>query len=92
MNIETTNIQKAFIDFVTTNYDGSDNEDILKALFSMGVIDKVRCQVLAVRSYVKQLMDDGIPKMRAMRSAAKYFECTYAYIHKCMYYYKDVNI
>ena len=49
-------------------------------------------QVLSVREYVNSLLQLGYKKIDAMWKATEIFSCSYEYIRKCMYYYKNVNL
>lgn len=71
----------------------NDNAGVMvEKLIRMGVIDPVRCKVLAVRNFVNNLVKLGEGKVDSMYVAAEEFCCSYEYVRKCMYYYKDVNI
>lgn len=65
---------------------------VVEKLICMGVVDTVRCKVLVVREYVGELVRGGAGKVAAMYMAAEKFCCSYEYVRKCMYYYKDVNM
>jgi len=65
---------------------------LLEQLVAMGVVDYTRCKVLAVREYVASLMRGGNKKIDSMWIASEKFCCSYEYVRKCIYYYKDVNL
>ena len=65
---------------------------LVEKLIEMGVVDSVRCKILVVREYVDNLVKQGNGKVDAMYMAADRFCCSYEYVRKCMYYYKDVNL
>lgn len=67
-------------------------DQLLDLLFEMGVVDHTRCKVLAVRRWVEEAVRQGSRKVDAMYQAAEEFACSYEYVRKCMYYYKDVNL
>lgn len=67
-------------------------EEMIAKLIEIGVIDATRCKVLSVREYVNSLLQQGYKKIDAMWKATEIFSCSYEYIRKCMYYYKDVNL
>lgn len=72
-----------------------ENEDtaaLVEKLIRMGVVDNVRCKILAVRTFVYELVKCGGGKVDSMYVAAEKFCCSYEYVRKCMYYYKDVDI
>mgnify|MGYP007081677823 FL=1 len=47
---------------------------------------------MVVREYVNELVGRGTGKVDAMYMAAEKFCCSYEYVRKCMYYYKEVNL
>lgn len=65
--------------------------ELVEQLVRIGVVDYSRCKVLAVREYVSALVVAGGGKVDSMWVAADKFCCSYEYIRKCMYYYKDVG-
>ena len=67
-------------------------EEMIAKLIEIGVVDATRCKVLSVREYVNSLLQQGYKKIDAMWKATEIFSCSYAYIRKCMYYDKDVNL
>ena len=71
---------------------GMDPAGVLEQLIAMGVVDYTRCKILAIREYVASLMRLGNKKIDSMWIASEKFCCSYEYIRKCIYYYKDVNI
>ncbi|MDR0954539.1 MAG: hypothetical protein LBM20_04060 [Rikenellaceae bacterium] len=73
----------------TTQPDGGEVVDLL---FRVGVIDSTLVKVLLIRQYVDQLMREGETKLNAMWRATEIFACTYEYVRKCVYYYKDINL
>ena len=48
-------------------------------------------KVLVVREYVKDRVKNGSSRLGAMWQATEEFACSYEYVRKCVYYYKDVN-
>ena len=67
-------------------------EEMIAKLIEIGVVDATRCKVLSVREYVNSLLQQGYKKIDAMWKATEIFSCSYEYIRKCTYYYKDVNL
>ena len=66
--------------------------EVVERLIRMGVVDTVRCKILVVREYVNELVGRGTGKVDAMYMTAEKFCCSYEYVRKCMYYYKEVNL
>ena len=66
--------------------------DLVDRLFKVGVIDSTLVKVLVIREYVEQLMRKGESELNAMWMATEIFACTYEYVRKCIYYYKDINL
>ena len=64
----------------------------VEKLTALGVIDSTLCKVLAVREYVRDIMETGIRKTDAMWLATERLACSCEYVRKCMYYYTDMNI
>lgn len=67
-------------------------ESIVERLIRIGVVDTVRCKVLVIRQYVEERVRGGARKVEAMYEAADRFCCSYEYVRKCMYYYKEINL
>lgn len=67
-------------------------QDIIRLLFRIGVIDSTLVKVLVIREYVHRQVETGVSKLNAMWNATELFACTYEYVRKCVYYYKDINI
>lgn len=65
---------------------------VVDMLFKMGVVDYSLCKVLAVRLWVEQQVKNGQGKVDAMWYASERFGCSYEYVRKCIYYYKDVGL
>ena len=63
----------------------------VEKLTALGVIDSTLCKVLAVREYVRGIMETGIRKTD-LWLATERFACSYEYVRKCMYYYTDMNV
>ena len=71
-----------------------ENEDageMVEILIRIGVVDTVKCKILAVRKYVNDMVRQGNGKVDSMYVAAETFCCSYEYVRKCMYYYKYVD-
>ena len=65
--------------------------EVARKLIRMGVVDFSRCRILAVREYVRERTERGAGKTDAMWEAAERFACSYEYVRKCVYNYRDVN-
>lgn len=83
---------RELIGYVAGKFDGVSAGDLVARLIEMGVVDTVKCKVLVVRRFVDDLVRKGEGKVAAMYTAADRFCCSYEYVRKCMYYYKDVNL
>lgn len=73
-------------------YAGECPAQITKRLINMGVVDFSRCKILCVRNFVDIQIKEGKKKNDAMWIAAEKFSCSYEYIRKCVYYYRDINL
>lgn len=82
---------KQLICSVDGMFPGYNAAEVVERLIRMGVVDTAKCKVLVVREYVDALVCGGTGKVDAMYIAAEKFCCSYEYIRKCMYYYKNVN-
>ena len=67
-------------------------KEFLSKLFEIGVVDYTRCKALIVREYVDETNKKGNKKIDAMWIAAEHFGCSYEYVRKCIYYYKDIHL
>lgn len=83
---------KQLVNSIETMFPGDNTAEVVRQLIRMGVVDTVRCKILVVRSFVDELVHQGNGKVDAMYIAAEKFCCSYEYVRKCMYYYKDVNL
>ena len=84
--------EKELATIVEKRFAGLSGGQLLEELINMGVVDYSRCKVLAVREYVASLVKRGHRKVDSMWIAAEKFCCSYEYVRKCIYYYKDINI
>lgn len=84
--------QKKLHELVRTHCEHPEGFDIIDMLFRVGVIDSTLVKVLVIREYVEELMRKGDTKLNAMWRATEIFACTYEYVRKCIYYYKDINL
>lgn len=66
--------------------------ETIELLFNLGVIDNTLIKVLVIREYVNEKVKTGISKLDAMWQATEAFACSYEYVRKCLYYYKDINV
>lgn len=87
-----TTYEKQLISAITQKYGQLDTEQLLEKLMQIGVVDYSMCKVLAVRRYVGETVEAGEKKIDAMWMATERFACSYEYVRKCIYYYKDVNV
>ncbi len=90
--IPATTYQKHLARIVEAQFADLSPGQLLDKLFEIGVVDFSRCKTLAVRQYVDELVRQGEKKTAAMWTAAEHFVCSYEYIRKCMYYYRDINV
>ncbi len=84
--------QKRLHDLVQARCAQNSGHDVVDLLFRVGVIDSTLVKVLVIREYVEELLREGETKLNAMWRATEVFACTYEYVRKCIYYYKDVNL
>jgi hypothetical protein len=84
--------QKRLREIVQSNDPCPERSEVVDLLFRVGVIDSTLVKVLVIRQYVEELMRQGETKLNAMWRATEIFACTYEYVRKCIYYYKDVNL
>ena len=87
-----TTYEKELADQLAQRYPELPLPQMIAKLTEIGVIDYSRCKTLSVREYVNALVRSGCNKMDAMWKASEKFACSYEYIRKCMYYYKDINL
>lgn len=92
MEIKLTVYEKQLIESLGRIFPESGTRPIVEKLIHMGVVDTSKCKVLVVREHVYQLVRQGSGKVDAMYAAADKFCCSYEYVRKCMYYYKEVNL
>ncbi len=83
---------KQLISSVESLWPDMDTAELVEKLINIGVVDTVRCKILVVREYVEKTVSGGCGKVDAMYMAAEKFCCSYEYVRKCMYYYKDINL
>lgn len=67
-------------------------DQAIELLMTAGILDHTLIKVICIREYVKKLTNEGQSKLSAMWKATEEFCCTYEYVRKCMYYYKDINL
>lgn len=84
--------EKQLIASVERLHGAKDTAALVEELIRIGVVDTTKCKVLVVREYVDELVKQGHAKIDAMYCAAEKFCCSYEYVRKCVYYYKDVNL
>lgn len=84
--------EKELVRIIENLYGSECPAQITERLINMGVIDFSRCKILCVRSFVDGQVREGIKKNEAMWTAAEKFSCSYEYIRKCVYYYRDINL
>ncbi len=83
--------QKRLHELVQSRVPHADGTEVVDTLFRLGVIDSTLVKVLVIREYVEELMREGETKLNAMWRATEIFACTYEYVRKCVYYYRDIN-
>ena len=66
--------------------------EVVERLNRKGVVDTLRSKKLLLRENVNELVGRGTGKVDAMYMAAEKFCCSYEYVRKCMYYYKEVKL
>ena len=66
-------------------------EKTFELLVEMGLIEPTMCKVAVIRNFVNNQVESGVGKLDAMWSATEHFACTYEYVRRCMYYYRDMN-
>ena len=79
------------IGMIENRCEGLSPRELTEKLIRMGVVDFSRCKILAVREYVLDRIREGKGKVDVMWDAAERFACSYEYVRKCVYYYRDVN-
>lgn len=84
--------QKRLHELVRSRCPHPDGCDVVDMLFKVGVIDSTLVKVLVIREYVEELIQAGESKLNAMWRATEVFACTYEYVRKCVYYYRDINL
>jgi hypothetical protein len=83
--------QKRLHELVAARMPHADGAEIIDRLCRLGVVDTTLLKVLVIRQHVEKLMGEGESKLNAMWRATEIFACTYEYVRKCVYYYKDIN-
>lgn len=83
---------KQLITSVEKLWPGMKTAEVVERLINIGVVDPAKCKVLVVREYVDKMVKEGYGKVDSMYMAAEKFCCSYEYVRKCVYYYKDVNL
>ena len=86
-----TTYEKEFLAIFSSKYAGADIEKTFELLVEMGLIEPTRCKVAVIRNFVNNQVENGVGKLDAMWSATEHFACTYEYVRRCMYYYRDMN-
>ena len=86
-----TTYENQLMQLIESRCGGCSPREVAEKLIRIGVVDFSRCKVLAVREFVLEQMKMGKQKMDVMWEAAERFACSYEYVRKCVYYYRDVN-
>ena len=86
-----TTYENQLVGMIENRCGGLSARDVAEKLIRMGVVDFSRCKILAVREYVLEQIKTGKGKVDVMWEAAERFACSYEYVRKCVYYYRDVN-
>ncbi len=84
--------EKKLKEIISEEFAGEAGERIIDFLFKAGIIDYTLAKVLVIREYIRRELESGETKLNAMWNATEIFACSYEYVRKCMYYYKDINI
>ena len=84
--------QKKLHELVRTHCPCQNGTDVVDLLFRIGVIEPTLVKVLVIREYVEELIRGGETKLNAMWKTTEIFACTYEYVRKCVYYYKDIRL
>ncbi len=87
-----TTYEKQLIETITARWPELGPAAVMEKLIEIGVVDYTRCKVLAVREFVAAQVTAGVRKIDAMWLATERFSCSYEYVRKCVYYYRDVNL
>jgi hypothetical protein len=87
-----TTYEKEFLSVFESKYGDADLRKTFELLVSMGLIEPTMCKVAVIRHFVNTQVADGVGKLDAMWNATEHFACTYEYVRRCMYYYRDMNI
>lgn len=90
--MKLTVYDKQLIESVDRLWPGLDTAALVERLINIGVVDPVRCKILVVREYVDEMVAKGNGKVDSMYMAAERFCCSYEYVRKCIYYYKEIKL
>lgn len=66
--------------------------EVVERLIRMGVVDTVRCKILDGEGVCERTRGPRNGQGRCHVHGAEKFCCSYEYVRKCMYYYKEVNL
>ncbi len=77
---------------INERYPDRSSDQIVELLYRHGLIDFTMIKALVIREEVFRAVKSGKSKLTAMWEASEKFACTYEYVRKCIYYYKDVNL
>ncbi len=86
-----TSIEKKFVEIYREKHPELDEKTIF-ALINSRVVDFRFCKIALIRHLVEDCFKRGCGKREAMRLVAEDMACSYKYIEKIMYYFRDVNI
>ncbi|MCC8087935.1 MAG: hypothetical protein LIO79_01515 [Rikenellaceae bacterium] len=86
-----TTYQKEFIEVMCKKFRSKEIVKLLEILMSSGVVDDTMLKVFVIRKFVFSEASNGNSKLNAMWKATEHFCCSYEYVRKCIYYYKDVD-
>ncbi len=84
--------ERRLYDAIAELYPCLDPRGIFEKLVETGIIDFSRCKILVIREHVEAQMRKGVKKIDAMWETADTFACSYEYVRKCVYYYRDINL
>ncbi|MCD7963479.1 MAG: hypothetical protein LUF90_08020 [Rikenellaceae bacterium] len=83
--------QKIFRKIISESYNNPETTQLIEALIESGILDDTLLKVFIIRRFVFNKVEMGVTKLNAMWKATEEFCCSYEYVRKCVYYYKDVE-
>jgi len=83
---------KKYLDVLKFGCKGKSASEVIDMLHENGMIDTMLLKVAVIRVWIATREKDGAKRVDAMFEAAAVFECTYEFVRKCIYYYKDIKL